>query len=379
MAAADGFDVVVIGAGAVGLACAASLARAGHSVLIVERHGGIARETTSRNSEVVHAGIYYPAGSLKAVLCCEGRELLYERCEARRIPHRRIGKLIVATSAAEEAMLDELQARAETNGVPDLERIDAATARALEPRVSCDGALHSRATGIVDGHALSLSYQAEAEEHGATLLLRAEVSELHCEDAATRSARWRVVVSSAAGVEAIHCAAVVNAAGLAADRIAELAGLDVAACGYRLHPCKGDYLTLAPGAPLRLDRLVYPVPSGAGLGIHATLDLAGRIRFGPDAEYVDAPEYGVDPMKAEVFASAIQRYLPDVRSDWLLPDYAGVRPKLAGPGESFRDFVVHEESGAGLPGLVNCIGIESPGLTAAGAIAERVRDLLTSL
>jgi D-amino-acid oxidase len=368
-------DVVVIGAGVVGLACAAGLARAGRSVLVIERHDGIAREVTSRNSEVVHAGIYYPPDTLKATLCTRGRDLLYAWCAERGVAHRKLGKIIVAGSPQEIPVLEDLASRAEANGVPGMRMLDRAAVRVLEPHVRAHAALHSPETGIVDAHGFSLSLLAEAESRDAMLLLRHEV----------RGIEWTgggyCIEVLGAGAEAgeaetLECGVLVNAAGLASDRIAELAGLDVDGCGYRLHPCKGDYFSLDPGCGVSLAHLVYPVPVQAGLGIHATLDLGGRVRFGPDTAYVDELDYSVAPEKAAVFGDAIRRYLPAVEDAWLQPDYAGVRPKLAGPGEPFRDFVVSEESERGLPGLVNCIGIESPGLTAALAIGERVSGLL---
>lgn len=367
-------DVAVVGAGVIGLAVAAACARAGRSVVVLERHEAIARETTSRNSEVVHAGIYYPAGSLKAELCVAGRRALYQRCRERGVDHRRTGKLIVATRSEELAALEDIERRARANGVA-LEVLDAAQVRALEPGVRSVGALLSPETGIVDAHGFALSFLAEAESCGALLALRSRVVALEARDGG-----WRVETRSGDGAgdgDELSCAAVVNAAGLDADRIAECAGLDPDACGYRLHYCKGDYFALAPSAPVSLSHLVYPVPAGAGLGIHATLDLGGRIRFGPDAEFVDAPRYDVDPGKAEAFAAVVQRYLPAVEARHLSPDQAGVRPRLAGPGEAFADFVVAEESARGAPGLVSCIGIESPGLTAAPAIADRVVALLS--
>lgn len=369
------FDVAVVGAGVVGLAAAASLARRGRSVALLERNDGIAREITARNSEVIHAGIYYPSRSLKAELCCRGREEVYERCAARGIRHRRVGKLIVASCEGELATLEETLARGRANGVPGLEMIDAGRVRSVEPRVRAVAALLSPETGIVDAHAFALSFLAEAEAHGAVLALRTEVVAVE-----QRPGGWRVTALVPSGErQSLQCGAVVNAAGLASDRVAALAGMDPDACGYRLHFCKGDYFSLAPSAPISLSHLVYPVPAAAGLGIHATLDLGGRLRFGPDTEYVDQIAYCVDPAKGELFADAVRRYLPEIESHWLSPDYAGVRPKLAGPGEGFRDFVVAEESDAGLPGLVNCIGIESPGLTAAPAIGERVAALVASL
>ncbi|TFG91953.1 MAG: NAD(P)/FAD-dependent oxidoreductase [Myxococcales bacterium] len=365
-------DVVVVGGGVIGLAAAAALARAGREVLLLERNGGFGQETSSRNSGVIHAGLYYPSGSLKAHLCVAGREALYARCERMRIPHRRTGKLVVATTPSEVEVLERLLELGTANGAPGLEILDAAALRAREPALQALAALWSPATGIVDPDALCSSFAAEAEAHGAVLLLRSEVIAIEAGDAG-----FRVEVADPDRTRVrVDCAAVVNAAGLAADRVAACAGLDPDALGYRIHPCKGDYFALAPSAPLRLSTLVYPVPSGAGLGIHATLDLGGRIRFGPDAEYVERADYGVDAAKAGHFAEAAGRYLPGLRPEWLTPDQAGVRPKLAGPGEPFRDFVVAEESAAGLPGFVSCVGIESPGLTAAPAIAERVLELL---
>ncbi len=375
MSEAGEVEIAVVGAGIVGLAVAAALARRGRSVLVIERREAIARETTSRSSEVVHAGLYYPPGSLKATLCRLGREALYARCERLGLPHRRLGKLVIATSDAEVAVLERLQRTGTENGAPDLALIDARAIAALEPAVRAVAALRSPATGIVDAAALATSYLAEAEAHGATLALRTEVVGIE-----RASRRFRLRVTDADGAHAtLSCVGLVNAAGLASDRVAALAGIDVDARGLRLHPCKGDYFALRPGAGPKLSRLVYPVPAQAGLGVHATLDLAGRIRFGPDAEYVASIRYDVDPAKAAAFAEAAGRYLPGLTASALAADYAGVRPKLAGPGESFRDFVISEESAAGLPGLVNLVGIESPGLTAAHAIGEHVAELLRGL
>jgi len=358
----------------IGLAAAAALARAGSSVVLLERREALARETTARNSEVIHSGIYYPAGSLKARLCVDGRERLYARCERLGIPHRRLGKWIVAVDAAERAQLEALLLRGTANGAPGLRLLEGDVLQRGEPDLRAVAALESPATGIVDAHALCLSLAAEAESHGASLVLHTEAQEI-----ARSAAGYRIATRGASGESArLECGAVVNAAGLASDAVAARAGLDVDACGYRLFPCKGDYFSLAPGAPLRVSRLIYPVPAGPGLGVHATLDLGGRVRFGPDAEYVDRTRYDVDPGKATQFAVAVARYLPAMRAEWLAPDYAGVRPRLAGPGVAFRDFVVEEESRAGLPGFVNLIGIESPGLTAALAIGERVAGLLRS-
>jgi L-2-hydroxyglutarate oxidase LhgO len=368
-------DVLVVGAGAVGLACAASLARRGRRVVVLERHGGLAWETTSRNSGVIHAGIYYPAGSWKAQLCVAGRELLYERCTREGIPHRQFGKLIVATNDAEIRVLEDLCARGSANGAPGLELVGAGEVRRREPCVRAVAGLLSPRTGIVDAHAFCLSLAAELEAAGGVVLLHNTLEAIE----RTRGC-WRVTARAKGEAPAsVEVAALVNAGGLHADRVAALAGVDVEAAGYRQHPCKGDYFALAPGAPLRLAGLVYPVHGAAGLGVHVTLDLGGRVKFGPDATYVNALDYAVDPAKAADFAKAAGRYLPELRAEWLSPDQAGIRPKLQGPGAAFRDFVVAEESARGLPGLVNLVGIESPGLTAALAIGERVAELLASL
>lgn len=372
-AAARDADVAVVGGGVVGLAAAAALARRGRSVVLLERRAGFGRETTARSSEVIHAGIYYPEGSWKARLCVEGRERLYARCERLGLPHRRTGKWIVATRESEVAALEALARRGAANGAPDLRLVDAAELRRRAPRLRALAALESPATGIVDAAALCLSLAGEAEAHGALLALRTELVAIE-----PVAGGYRLATRAASGERAdLVCAGVVNAAGLAADAVAALAGIDVDARGYRQHRCKGDYFALAPGAPpLALERLVYPVPSGAGLGVHVTLDLGGRVRFGPDATFVDALDYRVDAAKAPAFGAALRRFLPELRDEWLAPDTSGIRPKLTGPGEAFRDFVVAEESDAGLPGFVDLVGIESPGLTAALAIGERVADLL---
>jgi len=364
--------VVVVGAGALGLAVAAELARARRSVIVIERHDGPARETTSRSSEVIHAGIYYPPDSDKARFCVAGRELLYERCTQQGIPHRRCGKWIVATRDEERRTLARLLENGRANGAPGLRLLEGRELARI-PEVRCVAALESPATGIVDSHALCLSLQAEAERHGASIAFCHELLGFEAE-------RFALRVRDPAGEElVVRSAAVVNAAGLFGDRVAAWAGVDIDALGYRLHWCKGDYFSVSPAAPLRLDTLIYPVPGQAGLGIHTTFDLAGRLRLGPDTEYVDTLDYRVDPDKATTFAAAAQRYLPRLEAEWLAPDYAGIRPKLAAPGEGFRDFAVREESEAGLSGFINLIGIESPGLTAALAIARHVRELLQSV
>lgn len=363
-----GFEAVVIGAGVVGLAIAAALCRGGRSVLILERDTGIGRGITSRNSEVIHAGLYYPSDSLKAEFCVRGREALYAYCASHSVGHRRLGKLVVATSADEEPIVAQLLEKGRANGVQGLALLEAPAIARLEPDVNACLALHSPDTGIVDGQELCLSLLAEVESAGGILALDANVMGL-----SQQTYGWQIEVARGAGeIERVDAGIVVDAAGLDADRIVELAGLDPDALGWRQHPCKGDYFSLAPGFKLGIDRLVYPVPAQAGLGIHATLDLAGRVRFGPDTEYVSRIDFDVDPEKAVAFRAAAARYLPSLAGAELVPDYAGIRPKLAARGEAFRDFVVEETTPHGKPGFVACVGIESPGLTAALAIAERV-------
>jgi L-2-hydroxyglutarate oxidase LhgO len=367
-------DGIVIGAGVVGLAAAAALARRHHSVLVLERRGGVGQEISSRNSEVIHAGLYYPPGSLKARTCVEGRERLYKRCSEYRIPHRRTGKLLVATSPEELDGLGALLERALANGAGALELLSAAEVSRVEPRVRALGGLWSPESGIVDAHALVASYQAEAEAHGAQVVLRTAAVGLERDGEA-----WVVQTESVEGERfEVRSPVVINAAGLSADRVAQLAGLDIDRLGWRIQPCKGDYFAAAPSLGRLTERLVYPVPVSGGLGIHVTPDLGGRYRLGPDVEYVEQPRYEVDPLKAGPFAEAVARYLPEIRSEHLTPDFAGVRPKLQGPDEAFRDFVIEEGSGEEASGLLNLIGIESPGLTAAGAIAEHVADWVRS-
>ncbi|MEE8558685.1 MAG: NAD(P)/FAD-dependent oxidoreductase [Myxococcota bacterium] len=365
-------DGVVVGGGVVGLAVAAALARRGLTTLVLERAGGTGRGISSRNSEVIHAGLYYPPGSLKAVTCIEGRERLYRRCLDWRIPHRRVGKLIVATEEKDLSHLENLLFRGRENGAGELEILSAAEVKSREPGVEALGALWSPESGVVDAEALVSSYQAEAEAQGAQIVMRTRVVGLE-----PKGETWTVATESADGERfAVSTPRLVNAAGLGAERVARMAGIDVDRLGWRIHLCKGDYFAVAPAAGRLTEHLVYPVPTPEGLGIHVTCDLGGRTRLGPDVEYVQAARYDVDPAKAERFAAAVARFLPRVRTDLLSPDSAGIRPKLQGPGESFRDFVIEAVESGPAPPVVHLIGIESPGLTAAGSIGERVADLV---
>lgn len=367
---------VVIGAGVVGLASAVALARSGHEPIVIECEDDVGRGQTSRNSEVVHAGLYYQPGSLKAECCVRGRALLYERCERLGLPHRRLGKWVVACEGAEEAALERLLANGRACGVTGLSLRGRDEFEAAAPGLRASAALFSAETGIVDAAAFTRSLQAELESLGGVLALGRRVVGLEW-----AGSRIRVEVEATtpgAGAlperERFDTSLVVNAAGIDADRISTLAGLDVDEWADRHHLFKGDYFALRPGVRWPVSALVYPVPSAreAGLGIHATLDLAGGVRFGPDAERVEAPRYDVDPAKAEGFARAIRRYWPGLPDDALVPAYAGLRPKRSGDPGRFMDFVVREEGARGRPGLIQTIGIESPGLTSALALAERV-------
>jgi L-2-hydroxyglutarate oxidase LhgO len=365
------FDVAVIGAGLVGLACANRLARAGKRVLVLEQHARFGEETSSRNSGVIHAGLYYPTESLKAQTCVEGRRMLYERCVNLGIPHRKTGKLIVATEDSELERLDTIEAQARSNQAGEVRRLTANELVHMEPNVRALGALYSPESGIVDVHQLMYCHKVQASEAGATFSFQSRVLGL-----ARAAPGWQIEVAEASGDSStIGATVVLNAAGLHAERIAGLAGIDTSALGYRYHWCKGDYFSVASRHRGLVRRLIYPVPAGAGLGIHVTLDLAGQLMTGPDAEYTSDLEYDVRPDKREAFARSVQRYLPAITSADLQPGYAGIRPKLQGPGEPFRDFVLTELA----PGLIALLGIESPGLTASEALAERVVLLVEEL
>jgi L-2-hydroxyglutarate oxidase LhgO len=363
------FDITIIGAGVVGLAIAEELSRHYKEILLLEKNESQGQETSSRNSEVIHAGIYYPEGSLKASLCVEGRKLLYEACENRGIPYKRIGKLIVATNPDEEESLQALLGKAQLNGVDDLLFLSGRVVHSLEPDVMASAGLLSPSTGIIDSHSLMRALLVGATDNGVSAVFRSCVTAAHYD-----GVRHELEIND--GESLVASRVVVNCAGLLSDCVAALPGIDVDLEGYRLKLCKGSYFAASP-AP-RIRHLVYPVPTPKheGLGVHATLDLGGRVRFGPDVEYVDAVDYRVDEGKRDAFHASIITYLPGLAKESLHPDMSGIRPKLQGPGEEIRDFVISEESRLGLPGWVNLIGIESPGLTACLAIARRVANLI---
>jgi L-2-hydroxyglutarate oxidase LhgO len=360
-------DCVVVGAGVVGLAVARSLALAGREVLVLEGAEAIGTQTSSRNSEVIHAGIYYPQGSLKARLCVQGRQMLYDYCAERGIGHRRCGKLLVATSEAQVAALQGIIAKAAANGVHDLVLLTRDEARAMEPALECVAAIHSPSTGIIDSHGLMLALQGDLENAGGMVAFNSPM------------ARARVV---AAGIELfaqdgteLKARSVVNAAGLYAPLLARqfdgLAPQHVPPAYF----CKGNYFTLAGRSPF--SRLIYPVPEAAGLGVHLTIDLGNQAKFGPDVQWVESPDdLLVDPARGDAFYAEVRKYWPALADGALQPGYAGMRPKINAPHEAARDFVIQGPQDHGVPGLVNLFGIESPGLTSALAIGAHVAALL---
>ena len=361
----DRVDAVVIGAGIVGLAVARELALAGREVVILEAEDAIGTHTSSRNSEVIHAGIYYPKGSLKARACVAGKHLLYEYCAAHGVPHRNCGKLIVATDQAQLQELNGIREKAHANGVTDVDWIAKEAVAKMEPELFCVGALHSPSTGIIDSHALMLAYLGDAEERGAMLALKTPLlgGEVGSDGIVLHTNEMTLKTS-----------VLVNSAGLRAPSVAKSIE------GYPRHMApgefyaKGNYYSLTRRSPF--SRLVYPVPEPGGLGVHVTLDMGGQARFGPDVEWVDRISYDVDPRRADRFYAAIRRYWPGLPDGALAPGYSGIRPKTAGPKEPAPDFEIQGPKKHGVPGLVQMFGIESPGLTASLALARAVRDEL---
>jgi L-2-hydroxyglutarate oxidase LhgO len=364
----DSVDCIVVGAGVVGLAAARALAQAGREVIVLESAEGIGTGTSSRNSEVIHAGIYYRAGSLKARLCIAGRKALYAYCDEHGVAANRCGKLIVATTEAENGQLASIRARAEANGVDDMRELSGGEARALEPALTVTGALLSPSTGVVDSHGFMLALLGDCEAAGGMVAFHAPVTGGRIESDG--------IVVEAGGAEAmsLKCRLLINAAGLqAAEIMRGVRGFPAEAIPP-LRYAKGNYFTLAGRAPFT--HLIYPVPVPGGLGVHLTLDLGGQAKFGPDVEWVDTIDYGVDPRRADQFYAAIRRYWPALADGALLPGYAGIRPKVMGPdGIQTDDFMISGPKDHGVAGVINLFGIESPGLTASLAIAEMVAEM----
>ncbi len=363
-------ESVVVGAGVIGLAIARSLSAAGQEVVVLEAEADIGTGTSSRNSEVIHAGIYYPTGSLKARLCVSGRDMLYRYCAEHGVEHRRLGKLIVAGNRGDLETLQKLQDKASANSVDDLRFVSKEELSQLEPEVDGAGALISPSTGIVDSHGLMLAYQGEAEDNGMAIAVNSPLL------AAKVTGSGFELQAGGASSMTLGCRKLINSAGLGAQEVANaISGLDARHIPQR-YLNKGSYFTMRGRAPFR--HLIYPVPPSASLGIHLTLDLAGQARFGPDQEWIDEINYAVDPTRAKAFYDSVRRYYPGLADDALDPAYSGIRPKIQAPGDPMADFAISGPRDHGVPGLVNLFGMESPGLTSSLAIGEYVRALLAA-
>jgi L-2-hydroxyglutarate oxidase LhgO len=367
-------DVAVVGAGVVGLAIAGEVAQQRRGVFAFEKNGTFGLETSSRNSEVIHGGLYYPENSLKARFCVEGNPLLYQLCADYEIPHSRLGKIILAVTEEEIPKLESIAEQGNRNGVRDLTPVSRTDLKKLEPNVEGVAGLLSPSTGILDSYSLLKLLHGRARERGAEFVFGTEVMGLE-----TSGSGYKVEIRDREGVSSFLAKVVVNAAGLGSDKIAEMVGIDTAGAGYKLHYCKGEYFSVDPRWRHQVSRLVYPTPEQAGLGVHLTLGLDGRSRLGPNAYYVDEIDYLVTDTHKDAFYQSAKRYLPFIEPEDLAPEFAGVRPKLQAPGELFRDFVIAHEDKAGFPGLINLIGIESPGLTAAPAIAQYVGRMVAEI
>jgi L-2-hydroxyglutarate oxidase LhgO len=357
-------QILVIGAGVVGLAVARAAALAGHDVIVAEATAGIGNGVSSRNSEVIHGGMYYPTGSLRALHCTRGRRMLYEFCASHGVHHRRCGKLIVATNDAEASKIAAIQKQGEINGVEGLELIGGNAARDLEPALTCIAAVHSPETGIIDSHGFMLALQGDLEDRGGMIAFETKIERL------VPAAHGWTVHFSGKETGTLDVDAVINSAGIGAQALAQATDGYPAERVPRLVLAKGNYFGYA-GRPA-FSRLIYPAPVDGGLGIHVTLDLAGRMRFGPDVEWIDDENYDVDARRADLFYARIRTYWPALADDKLVPDYCGIRPKLSGPGEPAADFMVEGPREHGLAGLVHLFGIESPGLTSSLSLAEEV-------
>jgi L-2-hydroxyglutarate oxidase LhgO len=369
-------DIAIIGAGVVGLGIAAQVASEDRAVYVLEKNETFGQEISSRHSGVIHAGIYYPEGSLKAKMCVAGNHILYELCERYGIGHRRLGKLIVATSDEETGELQTLLERGQRNGAEGLRMLSEPEMKKVEPNVKGVAAILSPSTGVIDSHALMKYFIARARDGGVQIAYQTKVAGIE-----KVADEYKVTVEDSTGNFSFMTSVLINCAGLHCDRVAELAGIDIAKAGYKLHYCKGEYFSVGGGKNTLVQRLIFPVPPPelTGVGIHVTFDLEGRMRLGPSIHYVDRIDYAVDNQHKQLFYTSVKRFLPFIEYDDLEPEMAGIRPKLQEPGGDFKDFVIRDESDKGLPGFINLIGIESPGLTAAPAVAEYVASLVGEL
>jgi L-2-hydroxyglutarate oxidase LhgO len=373
----EDFDIVIIGAGVIGLAIASELAgsKVDKSILVLEKASSFGQETSSRNSEVIHGGLYYPAHTLKASLCVEGRKLLYELCAKQDIPYKKTGKLIIATENEELSALDRILAQGKSNGVSGLRLVSENELKKMEPNLKGRAALLSEETGIIDSHRLMEYFLQSAQENGVVVAYNSLAQAI-----AKIDSGYRITVKNSDEVLEINSSVVINCAGLDSDTIAQTAGIDLKKYRYELYYCKGQYFRISRAKAKLLSRLAYPVPQpkSAGLGIHTVLDLGGGLRLGPDERYLNnrVKDYSVDESKKQDFCLSAIKFMPFIQEEDLSADIAGIRPKLQEEGGDFRDFVIQEESEAGFTGLINLIGIESPGLTACPAIAKYVKGLL---
>ncbi len=369
-------DVTIIGAGVVGLAIAAEISKGDKQIYILEKNDTFGQETSSRNSEVIHSGIYYPANSIKAATCVEGNALLYQLCQEYGVEHKNLTKLVVATCDEEIGEIEALLKKGQANGTPGLKIIPKSEIEKMEPNITATAALYCPTTGVVDSHGLMQCFIAIATRNDAHIAYRAEVTAIE-----KTADGYRVTAANDDETFTFNTRVIINCAGLHSDKVAALAGIDVDEAGYRLHFCKGEYFSVGNGKQKLVSRLVYPVPpvKTTGLGVHVTLGLDGRMRLGPSVEYVNSIEYSVDINKKQMFFDSAKTFLPFIEYDDLEPEMAGVRPKLQGPNEEYRDFIIQQESDKGLPGLINLIGIESPGLTASPAIARYVTAMVKPL
>ena len=371
-------DILIIGAGVIGLAVARELSYKEKNIIIVEKNKSFGQETSSRNSEVIHGGMYYPVGTLKAKLCIDGRRLLYKLCAENRIPHKKIGKLIVATNKDELVLLEEIAMQGKMNEVEGLEFVTQAKIKKLEPEVSAIAALYSQETGIIDSHQLMYYLLTTAENNGASVVYDAEVIAIK-----KNGNGYKITVNNGGENIEIKALIVINCAGLDSDTIASMVGIDIIKENYNLYYCKGQYFRLASNKSKLINRLVYPVPcpKSGGLGIHTTPDLAGSIKLGPDDIYLNnrVKDYSVDENKKHDFFRSLVNFIPFLEETDLISDLSGIRPKLHPEGGKFRDFIISDEADKKFPGFINLIGIESPGLTASIAIAKTVRGMASKL
>lgn len=368
-------DCIIIGAGVIGLAIAHRLGNEKREILLLERHEHFGRETSSRNSEVIHAGIYYPKDSHKAALCVSGRHILYEFCETNGVPYKKTGKLIVAVHDGDDELLHNLLNKGRDNGVDDLVFITKKKIGALEPLVNTSCALYSPSTGILDSHCLMKKLEASAEKKGVMCVYGCEVKGVE-----HTGADFLVDVVDAHGENIkLKTDIVINSAGLESDTIAQMAGIDIDKEKYRIHFSKGEYFKINGKPSWFMNHLVYPPPRKASLGIHTVLDLQGQLKLGPGAFYIDTIDYDVNQEHAEDFYNAVKPFLSFLEPDDLSPDMAGIRAKRQAPGDDFADFIITDEKAKGLPGFINCIGIESPGLTSCLAIADYVEKIYSGL